>query len=109
MDENPLEVLTLVVGALDHVHTLDLSKIEVLEDRKNPRFGDVRKHPRNADAWLTRSKLGGVDWEGSGGRWGRHGCFWLFLRFEVSMRLERLFLRFEFEVEFEFEFELFRE
>ena len=53
MDEHPLEFLTLLVGALNHINSLNITKIKFSEDGTNAGFGDVLEHPWDADARLA--------------------------------------------------------
>ena len=54
VDEDAVEGLTAIVLAGNHVDLLKLAKAEAVEDRPDAGFGDVREHPRDADARLTR-------------------------------------------------------
>lgn len=54
VNEDAIEGLATVVLAADHIDLLELTKAEAVEDGANPSLGDVREHPRDADARRAR-------------------------------------------------------
>ena len=53
VDKDAVEGLAAVVLTGNHVNLLELAKAEAVEDGPDAGLGDVREHPRNADARLT--------------------------------------------------------
>jgi hypothetical protein len=71
MDKDTLELLTLVVGLVHHVHTVDSSQTKLLEDTLHTLPGDVGEHTRDADAGCRLGQAGNGDRHG---RLSGHCC-----------------------------------